>query len=123
MKTHVYLLALTPFVLAGCVVSEPVPVASTTTVTREVTTTGPVTAPVGREVIVTQAPPPVRVEAQTIAPGQGYVWSNGHWTWTGVGYRWVGGNWVARPTATARWVQGNWIRRSDGWVWVDGRWL
>ena len=128
MKIHTYLLALAPFVLGGCVVSEPVPVASTTTVTREVTTTTPgyrevATAPGYREVIVTQAPPPVRVETQTVAPGGGYVWSNGHWRWTGVGYRWVAGNWVARPTARATYVQGDWVRRGDGWVWVDPRWM
>ena len=97
MKIHTYLLALAPFVLGGCVVSEPVPVASTTTVTREVTTTTPgyrevATAPGYREVIVTQAPPAVRVETQPVPPGGGYVLSNGHWRWNGVGYRWVAGN-------------------------------
>ena len=59
MKLHFYLLALAPFALAGCVVTEPAPpVATTTTVTREVTTTGPMT----NETYVTQEPPAVRVE-------------------------------------------------------------
>jgi hypothetical protein len=58
MKLHLYLLALAPFALAGCVVQEPAPPVTTrTTVTREVTTTGPNT----NEVLVTQKPPAVRV--------------------------------------------------------------
>ena len=66
MKTNVYLWGLVVFALAGCAVDEPVPVTTTTEVTREVTTTGPAT----REVLVTQAPPAVRVETQTVSPGQ-----------------------------------------------------
>ena len=53
--------------LAGCVAETPV-TTTTTEVTRTVTT-GPVaTQPVTREVLVTQAPPPVRVETRTVAP-------------------------------------------------------
>src|SRR4029077_19197808 len=52
--------------LAGCVAETPV-TTTTTEVTRTVTT-GPVaTQPVTREVLVTQAPPPVRVETRTVA--------------------------------------------------------
>ena len=123
MKVERFLWAVLPFACAGCVVDESVPVATTTTVTREVTTTGPATVPVTREVVVTQAPPPVRVETQTVSPGTGYVWTNGHWGWSGSSYRWVGGTWISRPRANATWVNGNWVRRGDGWVWVDGRWM
>ena len=74
--------------LAGCVAETPV--TTTTEVTRETVTTGPVaTRPVTREVLVTQAPPPVRVETRTVAPGPSYVWTNGYWQWTGAGYQWV----------------------------------
>lgn len=72
MKIHMPLLALAPFVLGGCVIHKTVPV-TTTTVTREVTTTGPVS----REVVVTQAPPAVRIETQTVSPGSTYVWTKG----------------------------------------------
>lgn len=92
---HIYLLALAPFALAGCVVQEPAPpVTTTTTVTREVTTTGPVTTtePVTREVLVTQAPPAVRIETRTVSPGASYVWSRGYWRWTGTTYVWVAGS-------------------------------
>jgi hypothetical protein len=119
MKTHIYLLALAPFALAGCVVQEPAPpVTTTTTVTREVTTTGPVT----REVVVTQAPPAVRIETQTVSPGLNYVWRRGYWRWNGATYLWVPGSWVARPRPASVWVEGHWLRRGGGWIWVAGRW-
>ena len=77
---------------------------------------------VTREVLVTQAPPVVRVEAQTVAPGPGYVYTRGYWRWTGTRYVWVSGSWVTRPRTTAVWVEGTWVRRPGGWVWVSGHW-
>ena len=107
--------------LAGCVAETPV-TTTTTEVTRTVTT-GPVaTGPVTREVLVTQAPPPVRVETRTVAPGPSYVWTNGYWQWTGASYAWVPGHWVERPRPAAVWVEGHWVRRSGGWIWVAGHW-
>src|ERR1044072_3673084 len=111
MKIQNYLLALAPLALAGCVIEDPTPVA-TTTVTREVTTT---TSPAVRhQVVVAQPPPAVRVETQTIAPGPGYVWTRGYWRWGGSNYGWVPGSWVSRPRVSAVWVDGHWVRRSDG---------
>ena len=100
---------------AGCA-EEPTTV--TTTTTREVTTTGPA----AREVVVTQAPPAVRIESQTVIPGPGYVWTPGYWRWTGADYVWVSGRWVMPPQATAVWVRGHWVHRTGGWVWVAGHW-
>src|SRR5256885_12541297 len=120
MKLHLYLLALMPLALASCVVTEPAPpVTTTTTVTREVTTTGPSTA---NEVYVTQTPPAVRVESQTVSPGANYVWTRGYWRWTGTNYVWVPGSWIVRPRPAAVYVEGHWLRRGSRWVWVDGRW-
>lgn len=116
MKPFTYLLALASLVLIGCV-AEP-PVATTTTVTREVTTTGPVT----EGVVVAQAPPVVRVETRTVAPGPDYVWSSGYWRWTGTRYVWARGGWIARPRPAAVWVEGHWIPRPGGWVWIAGHW-
>jgi hypothetical protein len=117
MRLRSYLLLL-PLAFAGCAYEEPVPVTSTTTVTREVTTTGPAT----RQVLVTQAPPAPRVEVQTVAPGPGYVWTPGYWQWTGTDYVWVSGNWVVRPRPSAVYVRGHWERRAGGYVWIPGRW-
>ena len=120
MRRGFYVFALAPALLAGCA-EEPATVTTTTT-TQEVTTTGPVTRPVTREVLVTQAPPPVRIESQTVAPGPAYVWTHGYWRWTGAGYEWAPGTWVVRPNPRAMWVEGHWVRRSGGWVWVAGYW-
>ena len=107
--------------LAGCVAETPV-TTTTTEVTRTVTT-GPVaTQPVTREVLVTQAPPPVRVETRTVAPGPSYIWTNGYWQWTGASYAWVPGHWIVRPRPAAVWVEGHWVRRPGGWIWVAGHW-
>src|ERR1051326_7221098 len=124
MKLHLYLLALTPFAFAGCVVSEPAPpVTTTTTVTREVTTTGPTTGPTTtNEVYVTQEPPAVRVESQTVSPGPNYVWTRGYWRWSGTNYIWVPGSWIVRPRPAAVWIEGHWERRAAGWVWIGGHW-
>jgi len=115
MKTTSYLSMLTLVVLVGCV-AEPTTVTTTTT-TQEVTTTGP-----AREVVVTRAPPPLRVEAQTVAPGLGYFWTRGYWRWTGTTYVWVPGTWVVRPRPAAVWVEGHWVPRYGGYVWVPGHW-
>jgi hypothetical protein len=118
MKIHLCLLALAPLGLAACVVEQPVPVTATAEVTREVTTTGPFS----REVIVTQAPPAIRIEAQTASPGASYVWTRGYWRWSSAGYQWVPGSWISRPRPSAVWVEGHWLRRGGGWIWVAGRW-
>jgi WXXGXW repeat (2 copies) len=116
MKISIYILALTPFALIGCA-EEPTTVTTTTT-TREVTTTGPV----AREVLVTRTPPEVRVEAETVSPGPGYVWTRGYWRWNGADYVWMPGVWVERPRPAAVWVAGHWVRRPGGWVWIAGHW-
>lgn len=123
MRIRNWMLALAPFALIGCADEAP-PVTTTTTVTREVTTTGPVVAtePVGRDVIVTQAPPAVRVEAQTVAPGPGYTWTPGYWRWNGASYVWVSGSWLRPPRTTAVWVPGHWVHRARGWAWMPGHW-
>jgi hypothetical protein len=121
MKKTACLFLLTSLAIPGCVVETPVPLTTTTEVTREVTTTGPV-APVTREVLVTRAPPALHVETRTAAPGPAYVWTRGYWRWTGADYVWVPGGWVHRPRTTAVWVEGTWVRRPGGWVWLAGHW-
>jgi hypothetical protein len=117
MRIRIWMSALLPFALIGCAEEAP-PVTTTTTVTREITTTGPATG----EVLVTQAPPAVRVETQTVAPGPTYIWIKGHWQWNGARYVWVRGHWIERPRPAAAYVEGHWLRRPGGWVWVEGHW-
>ena len=118
MKTNIQFLALESLALGGCVVHKTQPVATTTTITREVTATGAVT----REVVVTQAPPPVRIETPTVSPGPTYVWTKGYWGFISGRYQWIPGTWVVRPRPAAVWVEGHWLRRGSGWVWIAGRW-
>src|SRR5262249_62149768 len=94
MRITTYLAVLALLALFGCA-EEPTTVTTTTT-TQQVTTAGPT-----REVLVTRAPPPVRVETQTVAPGLGYVWTPGYWRWSGGGYVWGSGTLggVPRPVA------------------------
>ena len=122
MRIRIWMLAMAPFAFLGCA-DEP-PVTTTTTVTREVTTTGPAiaTEPVASDVYVEQAPPVVRVETQTVAPGPGYIWTPGYWRWSGTGYVWVSGSWARPPRVAAVWVRGHWVHRPRGWVWMPGHW-
>ena len=116
MKINIYLFALVSFALGGCVSHKKT--TTTTTVTQEVPTTGPVT----HEVVITQAPPAVRIETPTVSPGPTHVWTKGHWSWVGGRYQWVPGAWVVRPNPAAVWVDGHWLRHGGGWVWIAGRW-
>src|ERR1700726_163290 len=114
---RIYICLLASFALISCS-SEPPPVTTTTTVTRKVTTAGPTAG----DVFVTEAPPAVRVETQTVSPGVGYVWTPGYWRWNGNGYVWVSGSWVRPPRTAAVWVTGHWVHRPHGWVWIPGHW-
>ena len=123
MRIRIWMLALAPFALLGCAEEGPPPVTTTTTTTTQEVTTGVPTGPVvTREVVVPQAPPTVRVEAQTVAPGHGYIWTPGYWRWNGTTYVWVSGAWVRPPRTTAVWVPGHWVRRGGGRVYIAGHW-
>jgi hypothetical protein len=53
------------------------------------------------------APPPPQVVAGPIgiAPGPGYVWTNGYWDWNGGTWVWVGGRWLLPPHGHRVWVE------------------
>lgn len=52
-------------------------------------------------------PPPPQVVAGPIgvAPGPGYVWTNGYWDWNGGRWVWVGGRWAVPPHGHRIWVE------------------
>jgi hypothetical protein len=120
MKPKLRLIALTPLLLAACQ-TEPVVTTTSTEVRQEVVRTQGDRV-IGREVIVTKAPPAVQVETPTTSPGSQYVWTRGYWRWSGSDYVWVPGNWAERPRVAAVWVDGQWQNRPGGWVWVPGHW-
>lgn len=75
-----------------------------------------------RPTIVEIAPPAVRVERVTVAPGPSYVWARGYWDWDGDSWAWVPGRWVAAPVAGARWIAPVYTRVSTGWRYVPAHW-
>lgn len=77
----------------------------------------------GPEIIVGSQPPPARVEAVTVAPGPGYIWIRGHWSWHHERWVWVNGHWdrVAQPGSV--WIPGQWVARSNGWAWMEGHYV
>jgi hypothetical protein len=77
-------------------------------------------APVA-EVVVNEAPPAAPAEVIIAAPGPGYCWVPGYYSWQGH-WVWVRGSWVVGPHPHAVWVAGHWGRRGHGYVWVGGRW-
>ncbi len=67
-------------------------------------------------VVVREEPPRVREERIPPAPGPGYVWLKGHYTWAGNRWAWVQGTWSVPPQPNAVWVEGVWDRHSRQWV-------
>ena len=80
-----------------------------------------VMAPPQQQPAVVVQPPPVRVEVVPVAPGPGYVWVNGYWSWNGAWF-WVPGRYVFPPRAHVVWVPGVWIHERHGWRWHHGHW-
>ncbi len=75
------------------------------------------------EVVVRIGPPaPVHVGVIGVAPGPGYVWTNGYHEWVGERYVWHEGEWVRPPRPHAVWVEHRWERRHGGYVFVRGHW-
>jgi hypothetical protein len=73
-------------------------------------------------VIRVAPPPPVQSGVIGVAPGQGYVWTNGYYRWYGGRYVWVAGHWVRPPRAGMIWVQPRWVHQGGGWVFYKGYW-
>jgi WXXGXW repeat (2 copies) len=71
--------------------------------------------------LVTVEPPVAVDEVVGVAPGPGYVWTNGYWNWYGGRHVWVGGRWVeGRPGY--RWTPHAWVREGGGWHLREGYW-
>jgi hypothetical protein len=51
-------------------------------------------------------PPAPRVVGPVgVAPGPGYVWTNGYWDWSGGTWVWVDGRWLLPPHGRHVWVE------------------
>jgi len=73
------------------------------------------------DVVISETPPPMQQEVIVPAPGPGYVWIPGYWSWVG-SWAWVRGAWVIPPYPHATYVPGHWSHRGHGYVWFSGHW-
>lgn len=73
-------------------------------------------------VAVGPPPPPPVYGPVGVAPGVGFVWTNGYYVLNGRRWVWRPGRWQRPPYAGARWVAPTWHRRGNGWVRRGGRW-
>lgn len=71
--------------------------------------------------VVEVAPPPLRYEVRPMAPGPGYAWIGGYWSWQLGRHVWIGGRWALPPSGRV-WVPGQWHRQDRGWRWQRGYW-
>ena len=74
-----------------------------------------------QEVVVTEAPPPVVYEAETVAPGPGFIWIGGAWAWHGH-WVWEHGRWGRPPHPGAVWRPHHYEYRGGVHVFIRGGW-
>jgi WXXGXW repeat (2 copies) len=90
-------------------------------------------------VIVEKAMPAPIVEVVPAAPGAGYNWVPGHWSWRGGAWFWVKGHHIrgvvaampapivevvpARPSPAHVWIKGHHVFEGGRWVWHPGIWF
>ena len=67
-----------------------------------------------QRVIVVAAPPPPRVAVVGVAPGPGFIWTQGFWDLRGATWVWVEGHWMRPPRPRAVWVPARWVEVSRG---------
>ncbi len=67
-------------------------------------------------------PPPPRYGIVGVAPGPGYVWTDGYWDRRGNGWYWMSGRWMRPPRPHSVWVPGYWSRHGHGYRFHDGHW-
>jgi hypothetical protein len=73
-------------------------------------------------VIVRYGPPPPRYGVIGVAPGAGYVWTEGYYNWSGGAYVWTPGRWMRPPHPRAVWVPGAWVGARHGYAFRRGHW-
>lgn len=82
----------------------------------------PASAFAGVFVSVNFAPPVLPIYAQPPCPGDGYLWTPGHWAYGPAGYYWVPGVWVRPPRVGLLWTPGYWAFGTGVYVWHPGYW-
>ena len=73
-------------------------------------------------VVVRYGPPVPRYGVVGVAPGPGFVWTEGFYDWRGGSYAWVPGRWMRPPRRNAVWVRSEWVQGPHGYVLHRGHW-
>lgn len=76
----------------------------------------------GGSYYVQYGPPAPRYAVVGVAPGPGYVWTQGYWDWRGHNWAWVEGRWLRPPRAHAVWVAPEWRREGSRYRFHRGYW-
>ncbi|MES1257051.1 MAG: YXWGXW repeat-containing protein [Acidobacteriota bacterium] len=72
---------------------------------------------------ITVGPPAPRVIGPLgVAPGPGYVWTDGYYDWQGSNWVWLDGRWARPPRPGRVWVTPYWERHGRGYRFHKGRW-
>ena len=71
---------------------------------------------------VAVGPPALPYYPQPMAPGPGYIWTPGYWSYGPDGYFWVPGTWVLAPRVGFLWTPGYWGWNAGFFVWHAGYW-
>lgn len=74
------------------------------------------------EVVVTKAPPPLRVEVVAARPSPRHLWVPGFWMWEADAYVWYPGVWMLPPEPAAIWVAPRYETRSSVSIFISGYW-
>lgn len=77
-------------------------------------------AQVGFNIVIGNAPPPVRYEVVPAAR-RGYVWTPGYWDWSGRRHVWTQGQWE-RSRAGHHYQRPQWSQGNNGWQLNRGGW-
>ena len=67
-------------------------------------------------------PPPARYGVVGVAPGPGYVWTDGFWDLRGGHWNWVEGRWMRPPRGNSVWVRSEWRHENGRWRYHRGYW-
>jgi hypothetical protein len=76
----------------------------------------------GGAAVIVEGPPPPRYAVIGVAPGPGYVWTEGYWDLHGSRWVWAPGRWLRPPRAHTVWVGSEWRREGSHWRYHRGFW-
>ena len=73
--------------------------------------------------VAAYGPPAPRYAVMGVAPGPGYVWTDGYWDLRGGSrWAWVEGRWMRPPRYGAAYVHPEWRREGNRWRFHRGYW-